>query len=260
MNRGLIRTLIIVAMALSFAAGFASAAEVRLGAQGGLSIPNIRGNEDDFFSRGFTSRQGPFFGLFIETGLGSRFSLVAELSYSSQGGLRRGLQPITMELPPDLPVPPGTMLFADFRNETILDYVEVPVLGRWTSGGRLRFFLNAGPYVGFLVRAKAVTSGTSPLYLDEEGTMPVIIPPATEPLVVDLGAKTDVKDSLKTVNAGLTGGGGVMYPLGPGDLILEARFELGLAIIQKDVTTSGESRTGAIIVSLGYSLPLRRHR
>jgi hypothetical protein len=260
MDRRLVRTLMIAGMALTFSSGLASAADVRLGAQGGLSIPNIRGNETDIFTRGFSSRLGPFSGLVVETGLSPRFSLLAELNYSSQGGLRRGLQPITMELPPELPIPPGTQLFASFRNETILDYIEVPVMGRWTFGDHLRFFLNAGPYVGFLVRAKAVTSGTSALFLDEAGTMPVIIPPATDPLAIDLGAKTDVKDSLETVNAGLAGGGGVLYPWGPGDLILEARFELGLAIIQKDVATSGRSRTGAVIVSLGYSLPLCRQR
>jgi hypothetical protein len=260
MNRGFVRRFAVFAVELIFATHFASAADVKLGVQGGLSIPNIRGSADDLFSRGFTSRLGPFFGLMVETGLGPRFSLVAELNDSSQGGLRKGLQPITMELPPDLPVPPGTILYADFRNETILDYIEVPVMGRWAGGGRLRFFLNAGPYVGFLVRAKAVTSGTSALYLDEAGTTPVVIPPSTDPLIVDLGAKTDVKDSLKTVNVGVAGGGGVIYPLGPGDLILEARFELGLTTIQKDVATSGESRTGAVIVSLGYSFPLGRHR
>jgi hypothetical protein len=260
MDRRLIRTSIVLAAALVFTARFASAADIRLGAHGGLSIPNIRGNETDIFTRGFTSRRGAFFGLSFETTLGPRFSLVAELDDSTQGGLRKGLQPITMELPPGLPVPPGTLLYADFRNETILDYIEIPAMGRWTFGDRLCFFLNAGPYVGFLIRAKAVTSGTSTLFLDEAGTMPVIIPPATDPLAIDLGAETDVKDSLKTVNVGLAGGGGVMVPLGPGDLIIEARFELGLTTIQKDVETSGRSRTGAVVVSLGYSLPVHRHQ
>ena len=53
-----------------------------------------------------------------------------------------------------------------------------------------------------------------------------------------------------------TGGGGLMYPLGPGDLILEAHFQLGLTVIQKDIETSGKSRTGAVVISLGYSFPL----
>lgn len=229
---------------------------IKVGAHGGLSIPNLRGNDADVFSRGFTSREGVYFGLSAELGLGPVASLVAQLNYTSQGGLRRGLQPITMDLPEGLPVPPGTILYADFRNETALDYIEIPLMARLTFGRRVRFFAEAGPYAGYLVRARAVTSGTSALYLDELGTMPIIIPPATDPLVIDLGADTNVRASLKRTNLGLTGGGGVIYALGPGELIFEARFQLGLTTIQKDIETSGETQTGAVVISLGYRLPL----
>ncbi|MGA2532788.1 MAG: porin family protein [Candidatus Aminicenantales bacterium] len=256
MKRTQVRALAVF-LGLIVAAGAAGyGAEVRLGAHGGLSIPDIRGNQTDIYSRNFTSREGPFFGIFIETRLDPHFSLVAELNYTSQGGLRKGLQPITMDLPAGLPIPPGTILYANFRNETILDYLEVPIMARMTFGNKLRYFINAGPYVGILIRARAETSGTSALYLDEAGTMPIIIPPDTQPLEVDLGANTNVRDSLKSTNIGLSGGGGLMYPVGPGDLILEAHFQLGLTVIQKDVETSGTSRTGAVVVSLGYSFPL----
>ena len=240
------------------AAGFA--AEVVVGAHGGISIPNLRGSETDLYSRGFTSRQGPYFGLTADIGLAPGFSLAVDLNFTSQGGLRTGMQPITMELPAGLPIPPGTILYADFRNETVLDYIEVPVLARYTFGKKVRFFVGAGPYVGFLVRAVALTEGTSAIYLDESGTMPVIIPPATEPAEFDLTAETDVKESLETVNLGLAGGGGMSLPLGPGDLVLEARFQLGLTTLQKNPETDGHTQTGAIIVSLGYVLPLARRR
>lgn len=241
-------------------AGVGSADVVRLGAHGGISIPDLRGSDTDIYSRGFESRQGPYFGLTAEFSLAARFSLAVDLNYTSQGGIRTGMQPITMELPPGLPVPPGTLLYADFRNETILDYVEIPVLGRCTFGDKVRFFIGAGPYIGLLVRAVALTEGTSALYLDEAGTVPIVIPPATEPVEVDLGAETDVKDSLETVNIGLAGGGGVAVPLGPGDLVLEARFQLGLTTLQKDPETDGHTQTGAVVVSLGYTLPLGRRK
>ncbi len=129
-----------------------------------------------------------------------------------------------------------------------------------TSRGRVRFFAEAGPYAGYLVRARAVTSGSSALFLDEQGTMPIIVPPATDPLVIDLGADTGVMDSLKRTNIGLTGGGGVTCPLGRGCLVLEARFQLGLATIQRDVATSGNTQTGAVVMSLGYKLPLGQRK
>ncbi len=239
------------------AGGSAVYAQKKVGYHGGLSIPNFRGSEGDPFSRGFTSRQGLFFGIIGELGLTPEFSLVAEVNFSSQGGKRNGLQMILMDLPPELPVPPGTMLYADFKNETILDYIEIPFMGRLSFGSSPRFFLNAGPYIGTLIGAKAVTEGTSTVYLDEGGTVPVLIPPDGDPLVIPLDADTNVKDSLKKTNVGIAGGGGFMYRVGPGHIVVEARFQLGLTVIQKDVETSGSTKTGAVILSVGYTFSLR---
>jgi hypothetical protein len=245
-----------VFLALFLAVGGSLAAEeVRIGVHGGVSIPNLRGG-NDIFSQGFTSREGPFFGVFADFGLTGHLSLAVEVNYTSQGGKRSGLQPVT-SLPPDLPLPPGTILYANYHNETILDYIEIPVMGRLTYGAKVRFFVDAGPYVGFLHRAKTVTKGSSALYLDASGTMPIVIPPSPNPLVVSFEGDTDVKSSLKNTNFGLAGGGGVIFQVGPGGLILEAHFQLGLTTIQRDVQTSGDNKTGAAIVSLGYEFSLR---
>jgi Outer membrane protein beta-barrel domain len=237
-------------------AGFAD--DIHIGAHAGISIPDIRGSQTNLFSKNFTSRRGPYFGLTAEIPLAGRFSLAADLNYTSQGGIRDGMQPITMDTS-GLPVPPGLLIFADFRNETVLDYLEIPLLARVTFGDKLKFFLDLGPYAGYLVRGKALTEGVSPLYLDEAGTMPIIIPPATEPLEVDLGAATDVKDSVEPFNFGLAGGGGLSLPVGPGRAVLEVRFQLGLTHLQKD-PADGITQTGAVLVSLGYVLPVGRPR
>lgn len=246
------------AAALVAATGAGFADDVYLGAHAGISIPDIRGSQTDLFSKNFTSRRGPYFGLTAEIPLARRFSLAVDLNYTSQGGIRKGIQPITMDTS-GLPVPPGLLIFADFRNETILDYIEIPVMARVTFGDKLRLFLDLGPYAGYLVRGKALTEGVSALYLDEAGTMPIIIPPATEPLEVDLGATTDVKDSVEPFNFGLAGGGGLILPVGPGRVVLEVRFQLGLTRLQKD-PADGITRTGAVLVSLGYMLPVGRPR
>ena len=225
--------------------------EISIGLQGGLSIPNIRGSATDKFSQGFTSREGPFFGIFTDIGLSRHFSLVVELNYTSQGGKKNGMQLIT-NVPSGLPT--DMDYYADFKNETILDYVELPVLGRLIFGEKIRFFINAGPYAGYLVRAKAETSGSSLIFLDQAGTMPIF------PSAVSFDASTDVMDSLKKWNFGLLGGVGVIFAAGPGNLILEAHFQLGLSDIQKDVTTSGKSQTGAVVVSLGYEFSIAKGR
>jgi hypothetical protein len=237
---------------LGFAApAAAQTPDVNVGGHAGLSIPNIRAGTTDILSQNFASRRGLFFGIFVETRIAPRVSLVVDVNYTSQGGKRDGVQPITMDvgLPP---LPTGAYYYADYHNETILDYVEIPVQLRLHFGPGRRFFVNAGPYVGFLVRARAVTSGSSLIYLDAGQSQPIT------PSPVPFDADTDVSDSLRRTNVGVTAGGGFRHRAGPGELVAEVHFQVGLTTIQKDVTTSGDNKTGALVASVGYSFPLRR--
>jgi hypothetical protein len=256
-----VRIRFVVICLVLLAGGIAQAAEFRIGAHGGINMPNLHGEKGDPITEGFESRQGAFYGIVANLGLTPHVSLAVELNYSSQGGQRNGLQIITATfLPEGLPLPEGMDLYANFRNESILDYIEIPLLARLSFGRKIRVFVNAGPYFGFLVKARALTEGTSFLYWDENGAMPVIIPPGVEPLEIDLTDDTDIKDELKGTNFGLTSGGGVMIPIGPGTAIVEGRLQWGLTVIQKDIQRSGKSRTGGFIISLGYSLPLTKKK
>jgi len=230
----------------------AFAGQTSVGIHGGLSIPSIEGGTNEI-SRGYTSRIGPYFGLFIDHGVRGHFSLHGEINYASQGGQRNGMQPIFPD--PSLPAPPGTTLYASFDNETILDYLEIPIMARLTWGGSRRFFIDAGPYIGFLVRAKTVTSGSSLLYTDASGT-PLVVPPDYLPLPpVDFGAEVDVSQDINSTNAGVAGGIGVETPFGPGDIVFNAHFSYGLTNIQKDTELNGKNNTGSLAVIIGYSYP-----
>jgi hypothetical protein len=229
--------------------------QVQIGAQGGLSIPNIR-DGDNVFSRGYSSRKGPFFGLFAEFKLGPNFSLRTEVNYDSQGGKWDGMQPVIIDLP-NLPLPPGLLLYADFYNETILDYLELPLLAELTWGEKPRFFINGGPYLGYLLRAKTITRGTSTLYVDDSGT-PLLIPPGYQPLPpFSFGAEIDSKGDINDWSAGITGGAGLALPADPGELIFGVRFSLGLTNIQTDVETYGKNHTGSVILTIGYAYALK---
>lgn len=250
-TRSRIHVILLVGV-LSLAAPVAAQTpDISIGGQAGLSIPSIRAGSTDILSQDFASRRGLFFGIFVEKEIAPRLSLVVDVNYTSQGGKRDGVQPITMDigLPP---LPTGSSYYADFHNEAILDYVEIPVQLRLRFGSSHRFFINAGPYVGFLVRAREVTSGSSLIYLDAAKSQPIT------PSPVPFDADTDVTDSLKRTNVGITAGGGIRHRAGPGELVAEARFQVGLTIIQKDVATSGSDRTGAVVASVGYSFPLYR--
>ncbi len=252
-----LRTPALLLFLLLLAEGIALANQIQVGLHAGLSMPNIRGGTG-IYSQGFRSRTGPYFGLFADFQFETHFSLRAEINYASQGGKRDGIQPITINLP-GLMLPPGTILYADFFNEAILDYIEIPVLLELSWGEKPHFFMNAGPYVGFLIKAKTVTSGMSSIYLDPGGGFPLLLPPAYQPLPpVSFDATTDVKKDINDINAGVAGGAGVSIRLGPGDIVAAFHFSWGMTNIQKNAAVYGEDQTGAIVFTLGYALALKR--
>lgn len=254
-NRSQLRTLVPFLSVFLIAAGSAPANQIQVGLHGGLSMPNIRGGTG-IYSQGFESRTGPYFGIFADYQFETHFSLRAEINYASQGGRRDGMQPVPVNLL-GLTLPPGTILFADFYNEVILDYIEIPVLLEVGWGQNPRFFIHVGPYVGFLIRAKAVTSGMSSIYLDQRGEFPLLLPPDYQPLPPrSFDATTDIKKDINDINAGVAGGAGVSIPVGPGDVVAGVHFSWGMTNIQKNTAVYGKDHTGAIVFTLGYTLAL----
>src|ERR1019366_8875318 len=69
----------------------AHAQEWAFGVRGGPSIPRLSGGGNEV-SRGYSSILALNFGLVAERSFSSRFSVLAEVDYSGQGGERRGLQ------------------------------------------------------------------------------------------------------------------------------------------------------------------------
>jgi hypothetical protein len=233
------------------------AQSISLGVKGGISIPQLRGGNSEQ-TQGYTSRLGPDFGIFASKDLLGSFGVQVELLYASQGGKKTGTQPIPDGSLPTGTVPPGTVLYASYNNETILNYLEVPILARYTmnvSGntGVLKVYVDAGPYFGILLNAKTETSGTSSIYTDKAGT-PLLLPPAGQPIPpVDFTATTDVTGDIKKLNAGITVGVGVATPLGPGELGLDARGSYGLSDIQRD-PANGKNNTGSFVITICYAI------
>ncbi len=244
----------VLALSLTLAlATPASPASFLLGLRGGSSVPNLRDNsEGNDFSGGWATRVAPYGGVFAQWPREARWSLQVEASYAAQGGQRSGMQRLE---DPQLDQQFGGMpLYARFKSIAKLDYIEIPVLARYALGGPAGLSVMAGPYAGFLVSAKTVTSGVSTVYTDKAGTQPVMIS-ATDALVVDTGATTDNKADLHTFSWGMQLGVAAMRPMGPGQVTLDVRGGLGLANIQKDTATNGKNSTGNVTIALGYAMP-----
>ncbi|QEC67581.1 PorT family protein [Panacibacter ginsenosidivorans] len=228
---------------------------LRLGIKGGISIPNLKSSSDNPVSKGWSSRQGPYFGAVIEMGINKRLYVQAELNYSSQGGKKNGTQAIA-SAPYANFFPPGTTVpdyfYAKYNNEAKLNYLELPVLLKFyfPFGENFSFFVTGGPYVAYLLGAKDVTNGLSNVYFNDQFAEPVL------PAAISFDATSDVQGNIKNFNIGIQGGIGFACNIfDKNNLFFSAGGNYGLIPIQKD-KINGKSNTGAATITLGYLIVL----
>jgi hypothetical protein len=220
-----------------------------LGAFGGLNIPNLTGGGGNPLSEGWSSRQGGAYGVTLDWNTGRHFGWRADVLYSGEGGQRNGMQAFAANPnPQQLPSP---YLYANITNESELNYLEVPIMAKYSLflSKSSKIYIDFGPYVGFLLNAKQITGGSSPVYAEIGGTMTATGAPQ------NFDANTDISNQINTINFGLTGGIGFSQGVGFGSVFLDFRGAYGLTTIQK-YSQNGTSHTGNLCISLGYSIPL----
>src|SRR4051812_7817904 len=195
--------LLLVSMTHYFS--FSQSHNISLGIKAGIGIPNLKASGDNPVSSGWSSRLGPYAGVISKLKLSNRFSLHAELNYASQGGKKNGTQAIATSGYTDV-IPPGTIVppyvYATFNSEVKLNYIELPVLAElsFPLSSVVSFFFNVGPYGGYIINAKSVTSGLSNIFFDENLTQPFF------PAPVSFDQTLDIKSDLKKFNWGVQGG------------------------------------------------------
>ena len=223
-----------------------SAQKVALGFEGGISIPDLTagGSGSTQLSEGYSSRSGVDLGVFADFKFSNLFSLQPTLQYSSQGGKKNGLQAV-----PD-PNPEGPQyLYANYNSTAKLNYLMLPILAKfgWNFGGSpFRIFVDAGPFLGYLVYAKQVTSGSSELYADMAEMEPA------SPGPENFNATTDIKDQIHKANVGIEGNIGLQYKFKKSYIFISGGGNYGFLNIQK-VAADGSNNTGAAAIDVGYS-------
>ncbi len=265
--------------------GQVSFAQVKIGGKVGYSIGRITDNSDNIYTEDYESSSGVDIGVFVEYPVSELFSLQMEVLYTQRGGERIGLQPIPtaalsafgsvdqlnymLSLQGKDPVTDSNPMYGDFKNVSELNYIEIPVLGKLGWGDTWRWYVEAGPYIGFLVNAEQVTSGTSLITLDAEGRDPLVVfnpnydptDPSSGPLKVPVppqsfDAETSTRSELNTYNYGFHAGTGIIRKLGDKhEVYLGFRGSWGARTIQKN-KIFGESHIGGLVFSLGYAYVL----
>lgn len=170
------------------------------------------------------------FGAGLDIGITKMFSIAPELLFT-----QKGLRFLIEE---------G---WWDTRTKITHSFIELPVLARAKFGiGNLKAYINAGPHIGCWTGGYYITGGT----ISNE--------PFTEKKKFRF-KETNKDDEIYFKGAnrwefGLNFGGGLMWELGPGSLMFDLRYAMGLThLFHKD--WDDYSRTFGI--SLGYFLNLK---
>lgn len=179
-----------------------------LGVKGGLSLAKIK--LDEVEAEDFGSLKKPVVGAFFSLNLNDFFSVQPEIWLIQHGG---SMEDVLKE--------------AVYKYELVFSYIHIPVLAkvRLMKEGQVKPILFAGPAVGFLT--KAVERYYIDGVLDEEA---------------------DVKEYLKSTNFGAVFGGGVEFVMDKLLLILDIRYNLGLA----NINDGEESiKANAVLITAG---------
>ncbi|PWT76511.1 MAG: hypothetical protein C5B59_06340 [Bacteroidetes bacterium] len=249
------RKLFLFVIAIDFFSILSFSQTTSLGVKGGISIPNLSASgENNPLNTGYKSSLGPNFAIFGDYGFNDIISLEVAIEYSAQGGLKNGLQALPVD---PSSFPPGQApkyVWANFDAKAQLSYLMIPILAKANfhiGQSPFRVYADVGPFVGFLLSAKTITSGTSNVYLDQGQTQPIL------PNPVSFDTTANVKDELQSTNFGIEGNIGLAYSFNQHTLFIEGGGNYGFVDIQKD-KSNGSNRTGAATVRIGYAYTLKR--
>jgi len=149
-----------------------------------------------------------------------------------------------------IPNPYGSVppyFYADFKNTTKLNYLQIPLMARFDFNleKNLNLYANAGGFAGFLLSAKSVSRGSRFIYADNMGQQPV------SPSAQSFDTTEDIKSSIHKFNAGAIGAIGLSYKLNSGEIFIEGGGNYGFIDIQK-YKADGTNYAGAATIHVGY--------
>jgi hypothetical protein len=268
---------------------------VNLGIRGGLAVPNIVSGSDNPLSTGYSSRFAGNGGIFTEIGLNNLFSVRFGVEYTGQGGKRNGVQAMSsnqliMDMATRLGanitestvamlgematyIPP--VFYADVKNTAKFDYLMLPVslqMGKNLGNSPYRIYVNAGPFISFLMSGEQVSKGLSKLYADATKTTTLwssipseIQAHITESVpelahVLENGTEFGVSvitGEIRPVNFGIQGNIGLSYQYNNRNrFFIEAGGNYGFIRIQKN-KLNGANHIGSANLTVGYSFQIK---
>jgi hypothetical protein len=194
-----------------------------VGMEGGISLASLRGNA--LVYEGHHSRMGYIGGLFGQYNFPRHFSIRTGCYFERKGSSLK-LSFVDMN-----GTPVGTM-----RGRESFDYITVPLLFRYNFGKKINCFVNAGPFVGFLLKQTEYTEAL------------LNIPEST----------SDRTANFQETEAGVSFGAGINYPVSEKYMFsFEVRNNLGLTNVSALPILGGDViKTNALNFLVGFNYRL----
>ncbi len=184
-----LRTLILIVVLFCSSLLFGQTNKINVGLEIGPSLRSLRGNDflkNNEISFGFSG------GLTFQYNFTKLLSLRTNISFERKGLTKK------IQATDEFGKPIGeTTIQSNF------DYLTIPLLARFTFGKKIHFFVNAGPFMGYLLKQKEVVEAFEDY--------------------------TDNTDDFKRLDFGITTGLGMSFPIQDKLLLtIEIRNNLGM--------------------------------
>ncbi|MFD2943610.1 porin family protein [Flavobacterium notoginsengisoli] len=203
----------------------AQESKVKFGIHGGLNYSSFRGY------RSFTDDSAGFaylFGFSFQHQIQENLSIKADLNYERKTQISKASVEI---MDPSVQLPPGIY---EVKSTAYLNYVVLPIMLKYNFSSDKSFYVNAGPYLGYLVKSGIKTKTNIPdeSEYDEEDT-----------------------DNKKSLDFGFSAGIGKEFTLTENhQLYIELRDNLGLSNISKAQAFNNDSlKTNSVNLLVGFT-------
>jgi hypothetical protein len=186
------------------------------GFQGGYTVSIVTGDVDDqYVTTAFN------FGLFGVYMLNANFGIQVDLNVDPKGWSKK-----------------IDVVNTQDKYVWTFSYITIPIMAKLVPGDNGNFFINIGPYLGFLTKA-------------EQNWKHTVGTTTTETTL-------DIKDMMNSTDFGLTGGIGILIPVYDGSnfdakFLFDLRLSTGLSNFNKD-DSAGKANNQAAAVKIGIAV------
>ncbi|MFK8102710.1 MAG: porin family protein [Saprospiraceae bacterium] len=202
---------------------FTSFAQLSVGVRGGVNFATQSISGDDASSLSLDGITGLFIAIPVEIGITENFSVQPELTYLQKGSS------FSFDI-----------LGFNTESSTTLNYFELPVLAKYkfVKTDDLGVYAAAGPTFGYALGGESKVS----IQGVEETT--------------DFDFDAEENEDFNRFDLGLSLGAGVEYKAGPGSIVLDLRYVLGLSNLNGGENDGVTTKNNGFAASIGYMLTL----